>query len=333
MPESMTTSTLSADPAPVAAKRLIVRHDRDGGTPSFDTMTGDLSGLMRIAADPTVTGVELDGVSQLMWQPTDPAYGLQWEDRLTGLETAWDTTRGDPGVVIAVIDSGINPGPEFGARLLAGRSFTDSDPHIDTLGHGTSVAAVAAAEADNGTAGAGVCSACAILPVQVTDVGGLVPWSAAAKGIIWAVDQGADILNLSFGSQSPSSVLSDAIDYALGRGVVVVVVAAAGNYGTVYPADHPGVISVAGHDKTFSRSSWSSYGQWVDVAAPGCVLGPSADSPTMVCGTSFASPWTAGAAALLLSASDGPLTPCIPERAFPSLGGGRVAWPREESRL
>jgi len=297
---------------------LIVRRDTglDFDAPVFETVTTSLSGIMGITDDPSVTGIEIDGSSELMWRPTDPAYGVQWEDQLTGIETAWDVTRGDPGVVIAVVDSGVNPGPEFGARLLPGKSFTGNDPHLDSLGHGTSVAAVAAAEANNGVGGVGVCSGCTILPVQVADANGRVPWSAAASGIVWAVDQGADILNLSFGSQSPSGVLSDAIDYAASRGVVIF--AAAGNFGTdapVYPATYNGVVSVAAHDQIFERHSWSSYGPWVDLAAPGCDLGINWDTPTTVCGTSFSSPWAAGTAALLLS-MDSLMTPAQVEVAI-----------------
>jgi len=292
----------AATPVTNGSVDLIVRHDDGTGAPVFETVTTDLSGIIDITTDTSVTGVELDGASDLMWKPTDPAYGVQWEHQLTGLETAWDVTRGDPSVVIAVVDSGVNSGPEFGTRLLPGKSFSGNDPLVDSLGHGTSVAAVAAAEANNGIGGVGVCSRCTILPVQVADANGRVPWSAAASGIVWAVDQGADILNLSFGSQSPSGVLSDAIDYATSRGVVVF--AAAGNSGTdtaVYPAAYADVISVAAHDQGFNRHSWSSYGQWVDLAAPGCDLGISWGTPTTVCGTSFASPWAAGTAALLLS--------------------------------
>ncbi len=304
--------------SPTEPVRLIVRYDSDGGAPIFDTVNTDLSGIMGIANQAGVTGLEVDGEDNLMWVPTDPQYDLQWENRTTGTENAWDITRGDPSIVIAVIDSGVNPGPEFGDRLLAGQSFTGNDPHSDDLGHGTSVAGVAAAEANNNVAGAGVCPVCKILPVQAATADGTVAWSAAARGIVWAVDQGADILNLSFGGDATTSVLSDAIEYALSQGVAIV--ASAGNSGNedpMYPARLPGVISVGGHDESGNRYSWSTYGQLVDVAAPGCVLTIEGNSPATVCGTSFASPWVAGAVALLL-ASNGPMTPDRVETALES---------------
>ncbi len=295
--------------SPTESVQLIVRHDSDGGAPVFDTISTSLSGIMTIANRADVTGLEIDGKASLMWVPSDPDYQLQWENRTTGVENAWDITRGDPSTVIAIVDSGVNPGPEFGSRLLAGMSFTGNNPLVDDLGHGTSVAGVAAAEANNDVAGAGICPVCKILPVQVATADGSVLWSAAASGIVWAVDQGADILNLSFGADASSSVLSDAVNYATTRGVVVV--ASAGNSGNdnpVYPAAMPGVISAAGHDEAGNRYSWSTYGQLVDVAAPGCVFSIEGGSPATVCGTSFASPWVAGLAALLM-ARDASMTP------------------------
>jgi hypothetical protein len=187
---------------------------------------------------------------------------------------------------------------------------------VDPLEHGTSVAGVAAADANNDVGGVGVCSECTILPVQVAHTNGSVPWSTAAEGVIWAVDQGADILNLSFGSQNNASVLQQAIDYALSRDVIVI--ASAGNCGTetpVYPAALDGVIPVGGHDRDRERYSWSSYGQWADVAAPGCARSITPSGTDVVCGTSFASPWTTGAAALLLDVN-GPMTPGDIETAF-----------------
>lgn len=287
---------------------IIVRTQTEPGQrPEFEVVSTDLGGLFSIAADPNTT-IEFDGTSELMWRPGDPGYLDQWEHHTTGIETAWDHNRGSAEIVIAVLDSGVTPDPEFGSRLLAGQSFISGDPHIDPLGHGTAVASVAAAAADNETGGVGSCPECTILPVQVADAGGNVPWSAAASGIVWAVDQGADILNLSFGSQVHSQVLADAIAYAISRDVIVI--AAAGNYGTtanVYPASLPDVISVAGHDRNGDRYSWSSHGEWADIAAPGCARGLYNGDVTVVCGTSFAAPWTSGATALLLTDA-GPLT-------------------------
>ncbi len=281
--------------------RIAVSTRDTTGRPRVSSIATDPATAARLLADPGVDA-ELDGTARLLYTPTDPAFPGQWEHRLTGLESAWDTELGDPGVVIAVLDSGVAPHAEFGDRLLPGTSFIGGDPLVDPLGHGTAVASVAAAGNDNGLGGTGVCPRCSILPVQVADSSGSVPWSAAANAIVWATDQGADIVNLSFGSPSASTIIADAIAYARSRGVVVV--AAAGNDGTdtpVYPAALDGVIGATGHAANFDRYSWSSYGPWVDVAAPGCVTALQFDTVVRVCGTSFASPWAAGLAGLVLS--------------------------------
>ncbi|MEM7141790.1 MAG: S8 family serine peptidase [Actinomycetota bacterium] len=295
----------SADEAEPTYQWIVREDTAPGEAPAFEVVETTVGGALGLMADPEIAGVELDGYAHLMWRPSDPDYLDQWEHHVTGMETAWDTTRGSEDIVIAVVDSGVEPGPEFGDRLLDGQSFIGGDPQNDPLGHGTAVAGVAAAGADNGVGGVGVCSECTILPVQVAQSNGAVPWSSAANGVVWAVDQGADILNLSFGSQNNSPVLQDAIEYALSRDVIVI--AAAGNYGTttqVYPAALDDVIAVAGHDRDHERYSWSSNGQWADVAAPGCARSISDDGTGVVCGTSFASPWAAGAAALLLDVNE-----------------------------
>ena len=137
------------------------------------------------------------------------------------------------------------------------------------------------------------------LPVQVADASGRVPWSAAAAGVTWAVDQGADIINMSFGG-SHSQTLADAVAYAVANDVIVV--AAAGNNGTTnefFPAALDGVLSVAGHDATYGAYSWSNRGPWVDVAGPGCSVGASGGGYSTICGTSFATPVITGMIGLL----------------------------------
>ncbi len=182
-----------------------------GEAPTFQVVVTDLVGNFDLMSNPSVGSIEMDEFSELFLEATDPDYPDQWEHQITGMETAWDTTLGSADIVIAVLDSGVTPHAEFGDRLLPGVSFTGGDPTIDLLGHGTARA----------------CPNCSILPVQVADQYGSVLWSSAASGIVWAVDQGADILNLSFGGQTNSSVLSAAIAYAQSRDVIVI--ASAGN--------------------------------------------------------------------------------------------------------
>ncbi|MEO0492817.1 MAG: S8 family serine peptidase [Actinomycetota bacterium] len=315
---AITPAGANSDSAGDETVEMIVKRDgAPGRGPIFEVV--DVGGDTATLMDAGSTVIEADGSYELQWRPDDPDYLNQWEHHVSGIETAWDETRGSSDIVIAVLDSGVTPGPEFGDRLLDGASFIEGgDPHVDPLGHGTAVASVAAAGADNGVGGVGACPECSILPVQVAEATGSVPWSAAANGIVWAVDEGADILNLSFGSQVHSQVLEDAVDYAISRDVIVI--AAGGNYGTtnpVYPATLDSVISVAGHDRTFDRYGWSSYGLWVDLAAPGCARTIYQGETSPVCGTSFASPWVAGATALLLT-SVGDLTPAAAEAVLES---------------
>lgn len=310
---AITPAGAETDPAADQTIEMIVRRDGGPGQgPVFEVVEVTAGEMALMAADTTV--VEPAGSYELQWRPDDPDYLSQWEHHVTGIETAWDETRGSEDIVIAVLDSGVTPVVEFGDRLLDGETFIDGgDPHSDPLGHGTAVASVAAAAADNGYGGVGACPNCTILPVQVAEATGSVPWSSAANGVIWAVDQGADIINLSFGSQVHSQVLADAVEYAIARDVIVI--AAGGNYGStneVYPADLPNVISVAGHNRDAERYPWSSHGQWIDLAAPGCARAVYNGTVQPVCGTSFAAPWVSGATALLVT-SVGDLTPAEAE--------------------
>jgi subtilisin family serine protease len=200
-----------------------------------------------------------------------------------------------PGTVVAVLDTGVSAfAPELRGRLLPGADLVDGDGRpADANGHGTAVAATVAA----------ACPSCRILPVRVLSRAGTAPWSRVAAGIVWAADHGARVVNVSIAGSSGSMQLRDAVAYAAKRGVVVV--AAAGNTGETrpqYPAAYPTVLGVAATRGSGVLADWSARGSWVDLAAPGCgslPLDPATHA--WACGTSFAAPRVAGAAALLLS--------------------------------
>jgi subtilisin family serine protease len=148
-----------------------------------------------------------------------------------------------------------------------------------------------------------MCWTCKILPVKVLDSDGSGSMSDVASGIVWAVNNGADIINLSLGGPSNDPVVTDALNYAFGADVLVV--ASAGNDGTTelnYPAASPGVLSVTGTNiTTRTLYPWAQRGAtWVDVAAPGCNV-VFDTQPRDFCGTSSASPLVAGLAGLLRS--------------------------------
>jgi subtilisin family serine protease len=202
---------------------------------------------------------------------------------------------------------------DLAAKVVsAGRDFAnDDDDAIDDNGHGTHVAGIAAADTDNSEGIAGVAWNCKILPVKVTEADGTGYYSWIIDGIIWAADQGADVINLSLGGDFDDPFLEDACKYAFDRGVVLV--ASAGNdAGSVlYPAAYDSyVLAVAATDYNDEPADFSNFGPQVDVAAPGVyILGPApqwfvgeASLPYLfVSGTSQAAPHVSGLAALIKS--------------------------------
>ena len=241
----------------------------------------------------------------------DPQQGAQWHLAKIHAATAWATTTGDPGVVIAVIDTGVDyTHPDLAANVTIGPDLADDDADpMDTYGHGTHVAGIAAAVAGNGIGGSGVCPACRILAIKVfPDGSGSADDFTVAEGITWAADHGADVVNLSLGGPGSSTVLENAVNYATSHNVLVV--AAAGNESTSapsYPGAIPAAMGVAATTNADTKASFSNYGSWVDIAAPGVgilstVPGGGYESWS---GTSMATPVVAGAAGLALAGRPG----------------------------
>lgn len=207
-------------------------------------------------------------------------------------EAAPGVDREEPHVVVAVLDTGVTlPGEK---RVLAGIDLVagDADP-ADENGHGTAVASVIAED----------CSGCAILPVRVLSRKGTAPWARVAAGIVWAVDNGARVVNVSIAGPNGSPGLRDAVAYAAAHGVLVV--ASAGNGGDSrlqYPAAYRAVVAVAATDASGRLADWSSRGAWVDLTAAGCGELPTRTvRRAWACGTSFAAPRAAAAAGRALA--------------------------------
>ena len=237
-------------------------------------------------------------------QPNDPAWPDQWAQRHIGLPQVWETTTGDPNVVIATIDTGVNAIPDLQDALVPGWDFVENDgiPQ-DTHGHGTRVASVIAARGNNQTGMAGHCWRCRIMPVRVT-AGGAVNPERIAAGIVWAVEHGARIINVSLShTGAPDGAERAAVQYALDRGVLVV--ASAGNDGNSvlqYPAAYPRVLSVGATDDSDKLYFWSSRGPWVALTAPGChMIVDAVTAPGTICGTSFTPAAVSGVAGLIIS--------------------------------
>jgi subtilisin family serine protease len=253
--------------------------------------------------------------------PNDLLYRFG-EDQRLALElirapAAWDVTTGSQDVRVAVLDTGADlDHPDLAGRLLPGRDLVSDDatPHDDN-GHGTAVTGIVAATTDNGGGVAGMTWTGGVLPVKVLDADGLGTDATIAAGIDWALDNGADVILLALGAPGESATLAAAVDRAIARGAVVI--AASGNDGTdvpQFPAADPDVVAVTATNATGDVTWFSSWGDHIDVAAPGWYLATTAltagdgEGYGVASGTSFAAAVAAGASALV-KAHDHTLAP------------------------
>ena len=247
--------------------------------------------------------------------PNDSLYHLS----RAGLESmsvpqAWQVTRGHPRVVVAVVDTGVATNPDLAPNLLPGFNAIDgSADTTDENGHGSEQAALIGAVLDNGLGAAGICGRCRILPVKVFGADGRAGADTLARGIRWAADHGAHVINLSFALQPgshPSPPLNDAIADAVDRGIAVV--AGAGNNGSADPAanalaaTNPHAIRVASIGAESHRlDAGSNRGSWVDIAA-------SAELSAQSSRSAFHGNGGTSAAASAVSAISGLLLSCNP---------------------
>jgi subtilisin family serine protease len=201
----------------------------------------------------------------------DALYKKQWYISNTKFDQVWSKFTKNEFVKVALIDSGIaTDQPDLQGQVLNGYDFVnrDDDP-TDDNGHGTFVAGIIAANSNN-IGIKGLYEFAQIIPVKVIDENGFGTYEDTASGIIYAVDNGAKIINLSIGGYGYSLLLQDAIDYAFEKGCIIV--AAGGNDGVeqkIYPAAYPNVIGVAALNSDGQVWSSSNSGRHIDVSAPG----------------------------------------------------------------
>lgn len=306
-----------------------------------------------LKSNPNVEYAEPNYLYQTSVVPNNPDYSSQWALSSIGAPSAWDVTEGDPNIVIAIIDTGVdyyhqdlceniwtntreaagngidddNNGyiddvhgwnfvsvpPEW---LATGENGGPSNNPMDHLGHGTHVAGIAAGKGNNGIGIAGVTWNCKIMPLKAgyeyVDGNGYLESADIISALYYAADNGANIINMSFGSYYDSSFMQDAIDYAHDKGCVLV--AAAGNVDSYdagrafYPAADNHVIAVSAVDQDDKISVWnfttfSNFGSFVDLCAPGSSILSTlpGNSYGYESGTSMAAPFVSGVAALVKS--------------------------------
>jgi len=293
---------------------------------------GTIREVSRISS---VSAVEREKAAHLSFIPNDPYYSplYQWGLQRINADDAWDYTLGSDNITIAVLDTGV----DYTHNDLSGNMWKDSGGHFgfdfwnndnnpmdDNINgyegsnwvpnldiyHGTHVAGVAAALTDNGIGMAGVAQV-KIMAVKVMNDSGEGTDISVAQGIEYAVDNGADIITMSLGVESSTIALKEAVEYASDHRVLLV--AAAGNEGASsvsYPGAYPQVIAVGASDKFDGRASFSNYGSDLEIMAPGTDIWSTKPTNTyrFLDGTSTATPFVSGVAALMLSVNPG-LTP------------------------
>jgi thermitase len=257
------------------------------------------------SANARVAYAEPDFVVQALDTPDDPGFVNQRGMVTVGAPQAWDVTTGSRSINIAILDTGVDlDHPDLASKIVENVNFSSSATVDDVYGHGTHVAGIAAAMTNNGIGVAGLGYSATIMNVKVLGDNGQGYWSGVAQGIIWAADNGAEVISMSLGGSSGSSAVESAINYAWNKGVVVV--AAAGNDGTStpgYPAYYTNCMAVAATDSIDRLAPWSNRGDWVDVAAPGVSVYSTLKDGSYgyKSGTSMAAPHVAGLAALVLA--------------------------------
>ena len=268
-----------------------------------------------LSDDPSVAYAQPNYLRYALRSVNDPLSTFQYALNKVDAYGAWDVTTGSSAVTVAVIDSGVNAGhPDLAGRVLPGYDFANDDADAsDDVFHGTQVAGIIAAAGDNGEGTAGLCWSCNIMPVKVLNSQGAGSDEWVAKGIRWAVDQGARIINLSLGGPKESQIIREAVLYATEKNVLVV--AAAGNEADEgnpvdYPAAYDEVIAVGATDQNDQHAYFSQVHPYVDLAAPGWNVATTGVEGNLsgygaASGTSFSAPYVAGLAALLLSVNPG----------------------------
>ena len=234
----------------------------------------------------------------------DSGLDIKQQPVLGEAEVSWlqQITTGSHEIIVAVLDTGLDQNhEELSGQVVAETNLSQSLTPGDVHGHGTHVAGIIAAR-DDGQGVTGIAPDCLLLNVKVADDTGRCQAQALARGIKWAVANGASVINISIEIREPSAELEEAVNYAWSQGCLVV--AAAGNDGSelpVYPAYYENCLAVAAAGPGNGLAPLSNYGDWVDVIAPGFEIYSTLPDGGYGCktGTSFACAYVSGLGALL----------------------------------
>jgi thermitase len=281
----------------------------DYAEPHYLYMTNDYAPPAANTSDAAGTANSEEMRVEPTVQPNDVLYSrYQWNLPLIETAEGWNVTKGSEDVIVAVIDTGADLShPDLQNQLVEGINIVNpGKPPQDDVGHGTHVAGIISALVNNNLGVAGMTWYNRIMPVKVLDQTGAGSTYSVAQGIIWATDHGAKVINMSLGNYASAQFLHDAIKYAYDHDVVLI--AASGNDNTErpgFPAAYPEVFSVAATDSRKMKASFSNYGDYIDVAAPGVSIASTYphNQYAALSGTSMASPHVTALAALIRSAN------------------------------
>ncbi|MCX7798927.1 MAG: S8 family serine peptidase [Fimbriimonadales bacterium] len=261
----------------------------------------------QLRRQPGITAAEPDRLHPIQGAPNDPLYPQQWHLARVRAAEAWDRSLGSPRVLVAILDTGIDPDhPELASKVVGGTNLVGGNSSwADDHGHGTAVAGVVAAATNNSLGVASLGAGCGMLAVKVADARGVASTSNLYQGLLWAADRGAKVANLSF-RVSESSFVALGMQYFVSKGGVVTV--SAGNQGDQSTApDNPHCLTVSATTSADSVATWSTTGSIVDLAAPGDLILTTQRGGTYGywSGTSFSAPLVAAAAALAFARNGG----------------------------
>jgi thermitase len=278
------------------------------GSTSGDKMTTVDSGEMNSSSsEDTFSYLAAETEQSGLVRPNDPFFSKQWAlDQIhIPIPNLWNITTGGREVLIAILDTGIDSDHEdLKGKVASEVNFTDSPSVNDLNGHGTHIAGIIAATTNNGLGVAGLVQTSKLMNVKVADDYGFCQAATVARGIIWAVDNGSKVINISIEIRNPSVDLEQAVKYAWDHGALII--AAAGNRGNeaaIYPAYYENSIAVAATQPDGTLAPLSNYGNWVDIAAPGFNIYSTLPDNKYgyETGTSFATAYVTGLAAIFFT--------------------------------